>query len=116
MHGILYLLRRGTHLANRNIYATHLGTDTLTNLGPSLWKFVIDKIKILQCYQSSNLGLKLEPLTTVYVGSAKLSLRILILLKFSKSLMESVRISFSVLKHWKSLFKCFSELFSMEVF
>ena len=98
------------------MYTAQLVTDTLTNLGPTLWKFVPDKIKILQCYQSSNLGLKLEPLTTVHVGSAKHSLRILVMLKLSKSLMESVRIPFSVLKHWKSLFKYFSQLFSMEVF
>ena len=37
------------------------------------WKFVPDKykIKIIQHYQSSNLGLKLEPLTTAHISSAK---------------------------------------------
>ena len=98
------------------MHTEHLVTDTSTNVGPTLWKSVPDKIKILLCYQSSNLGLKLEPLTAVHVGSAKHSLRILVLLKLPKSLMESVRITFSVLKHWKSLFKYFSQLFSMEVF
>ena len=56
---------------DRNVYRAHLGTDTLTNLGPMSWKFVRDKIKIIQRYQSSILGLKLEPLTTAHVGSAK---------------------------------------------
>ena len=53
------------------MYRVHLGTDTLTNLVPMSWKFVTDKIKIIQLYQSSNLGLKLEPLTTAHVGSTR---------------------------------------------
>ena len=72
------------------MYGAHLGTDTLTNLGLMSWKFVPDKIKTIQRYQSSNLGLKLEPLRTAHVGSAKRFLRILISLKLLKSLMESV--------------------------
>ena len=60
------------------MYRVHLGTDTLTNLGPMSWKFVPDKIKIIQRYQSSNLGLKLEPLTTAHVGSVRRFLRILV--------------------------------------
>ena len=66
-----FKLKRGTHLANRNIYTAHLGIDILTNLGPTLWKLVPDKMKILQRYPYSNLGLKLEPLTTAHAGSAK---------------------------------------------
>ena len=53
------------------MYRAHIGTDTLTNLGPMSWKFVPEKIKITQHYQSSNLGLKLEPLTTAHVGSTR---------------------------------------------
>ena len=60
------------------MYRVHLGTDTLTNLVPMPWKFVTDKIKIIQLYQSSNLGLKLEPLTTAQAGSAKRFLRVLV--------------------------------------
>ena len=67
-----FTLRRDTHLADRNMYREHLGTDTLTNLGPMSLKFVRDKIKIIQRYQSSILGLKLEPLTTAHVGSANI--------------------------------------------
>ena len=63
-----FKLKRGTHLANRNVYTAHLDIDILTNLGPTLQKLVPDK---LQRYQSSNLGLKLEPLTTAHIGSAK---------------------------------------------
>ena len=63
---------------DRNIYRVHLGTDTLTNLGPMSWQFVPDKMKIIQRYESSNLGLKLEPLTTAHVGSTKRFLRILV--------------------------------------
>ena len=77
------------------MYRAHLGTDTLTNLGPMSWKFVPDKIKIIQRYQSSNLGVKLEPLANAHVGSAKRFLRILVLLKLLKPLMESVRITYN---------------------
>ena len=40
-----YNLRSGTHLMNRNIHTSHLGTDTNTNLGPKIWKLVTDEIK-----------------------------------------------------------------------
>ena len=37
----------GTDLANKNIhtYTVHFGIDTITNLGPNLWKLVLDEIK-----------------------------------------------------------------------
>ena len=38
-------LSSGTHLANRNMHTAHFGTDTITNLGPKLWKLVPDEIK-----------------------------------------------------------------------
>ena len=40
-----YDLRGDIHLANRNMHAAHFGTDTITNLGPKLWKLVPDEIK-----------------------------------------------------------------------
>ena len=40
-----YNLRSGTHLMNINIHSAHFGTDTITNLGPKIWKLVPDKIK-----------------------------------------------------------------------
>ena len=40
-----YNLRSGTHLMNRNIHTAHFGTDTITNLGPKIWKLVPDEIK-----------------------------------------------------------------------
>ena len=40
-----YSFWSGTHLANRNIHAAHFGTDTITNLGPKIWKLVPDEIK-----------------------------------------------------------------------
>ena len=40
-----YNLRSGTHLMNRNIHTVHFGTDTITNLGPKIWKLVPDEIK-----------------------------------------------------------------------
>ena len=40
-----YNLRSGTHLMNRNIHTAHFGTDTITNLGPKIWKIVPDEIK-----------------------------------------------------------------------
>ena len=40
-----YNLRSGTHLMNINTHSAHFGTDTITNLGPKIWKLVPDKIK-----------------------------------------------------------------------
>ena len=37
--------KSGAHLMNRNIHTAHFGTDTITNLGPKIWKLVPDKIK-----------------------------------------------------------------------
>ena len=38
-------LRSGTHLASRNMHTAHFGTNTISNLGPKLWKIIPDKIK-----------------------------------------------------------------------
>ena len=41
-----YNIRSGTHLMNRNIHTVHFGTETITNLGPKIWrKLVPDEIK-----------------------------------------------------------------------
>ena len=40
-----YNLRCGTHLTKRNIHTAHFETDTITNLGPKLWKLVPDEIE-----------------------------------------------------------------------
>ena len=40
-----YNLRSGTHLMNRNIHTAYFGTDTITNLGPKIWKLAPDEIK-----------------------------------------------------------------------
>ena len=40
-----YNLMSGTHLTNKNIHMAHFGTDTITNLGPKIWKLVPDEIK-----------------------------------------------------------------------
>ena len=45
-----YHFRSGTHLTNRNIHIAHFGTDTITNLGPKIWKHVPDEIKMLHHY------------------------------------------------------------------
>ena len=72
------VLRSGTHLMYRNIHTAHFGTDTITNLGPKIWKLVPDEIKMLHHYYSSNLGLKHGPLITALVDSVKLLLKILV--------------------------------------
>ena len=38
-----YNLRSGRHLTNRNIHVAHFENDTITNLGPKIWKLVPDK-------------------------------------------------------------------------
>ena len=63
------------------MYTTDFGSDTLANLGTKLWQLVSDKIKLLQRYQSLNLILKLEPLTTADVNCLKCLLKTLVLLK-----------------------------------
>ena len=40
-----YNLRSGIHLASRNTHTAHFGTDTISSLGPKLWKLIPDKIK-----------------------------------------------------------------------
>ena len=43
-----YNLRSGTYLMNRSIHTVHFETDTITNLGPKIWKLVPDEIK--ECF------------------------------------------------------------------
>ena len=38
-------LRSGVHLASRKMHTAHFGTDTISSLGPKLWKPIPDKIK-----------------------------------------------------------------------
>ena len=38
-------LRSGIHLASRNTHTAHFDTDTISRLGPKLWKLMPDKIK-----------------------------------------------------------------------
>ena len=40
-----YNLRSGIHLAMRNMHTANSGTDTVSSLGPKLWKLIPDKIK-----------------------------------------------------------------------
>ena len=40
-----YNLRSSIHLASKNMHTVHFGTDTISSLGPKLWKLIPDKIK-----------------------------------------------------------------------
>ena len=40
-----YNLRSGIHLASRNMHVAHFRTDTMSSLGPTLWKLIPGKIK-----------------------------------------------------------------------
>ena len=40
-----YNLRSGIYLASRNMHTAYFGTDTISSLGPKLWKLIPDKIK-----------------------------------------------------------------------
>ena len=40
-----YNLRKGIHLAGRNMHIALFGTDTISSSGPNLWKLISDKIK-----------------------------------------------------------------------
>ena len=42
---VSYNLRKGIHLANRNIRTAHFGTDVISGSGTNLWKLISDKIK-----------------------------------------------------------------------
>ena len=35
-----YNLRSGIHLASRNMHTAHFGNDTISSLGPELWKLI----------------------------------------------------------------------------
>ena len=45
-----YNFRSGTNLTNRNILTAHFETDTITKLGPKIWKLVPYKIKNVHYY------------------------------------------------------------------
>ena len=55
-------LRSGIHLPSRNMHTAHFRTDTISSLGPKLWKLITDKIK--------------------HASTLSALLRILVLLKF----------------------------------
>ena len=76
-----YSLRSGTHLTNRNIHTAYFGTDTITNLGPKIWKLVPDKIKNASSLLVFKSRIKHGPLITALADSVKLLFNILILLK-----------------------------------
>ena len=40
-----YNLRKGIHLASRNMHTAHFSTDTISSSGPNLWKLISDQIK-----------------------------------------------------------------------
>ena len=40
-----YNLSSGIHLASTNMHTAHFGIDTISSLGPKLWKLIPDKIK-----------------------------------------------------------------------
>ena len=61
------------------MYIAYFENDTVTKLGPYLWKLVPDEIKIHHHYQFSNLELKNGQLIAVLVDSEKLLLKILVL-------------------------------------
>ena len=77
----IYSFWSGTHLVNRNIHAVHFGTDTITNLGPKIWKLVPDKIKNASSLLVFKSRIKHGPLITALADSVKLLFNILILLK-----------------------------------
>ena len=59
-----YNLRSDIHLVSRNMHNVYFGTDTITSLGPKLWKLITDKINMPQHYQLLEPRLNLGPSTT----------------------------------------------------
>ena len=51
-------LRSGIHLASRNAHTAHFGTDSISSLGPKLWKLIPDKIKHASTLSSSKAKIK----------------------------------------------------------
>ena len=47
-----YNLRSGIHLASTNMNAAHFGTDTISSLGPKLWKLIPDIINMPQHFKA----------------------------------------------------------------
>ena len=77
-----YNLRSGIHLASRNTHTAHFGTDTISSLGPKLWKLIPDKIKHAPTLTVFKAEIKSWTTKTCYVDYAKYLLRILDLSKF----------------------------------
>ena len=54
-----YNLSSAIHLASRNMHTEHFGTDTISSLGPNLWKLIPYKIKhvsLLSCTKSCTMS------------------------------------------------------------
>ena len=60
-----YNLRSCTYLLNRNVHTVHFGTDTITNLGPKLCKFIPDEIKNASPLSGFKSKIKHALLTTI---------------------------------------------------
>ena len=76
-----YNLRKGIHLASRNMHTAHFSTDTISSSGPNLWKLISDQIKhasILSAFKAKD---KSWTISNTHVDNEKYLLNILALLK-----------------------------------
>ena len=64
------------------MHTAHFGTDTISSLGPKLWKLIPDKIKHASTLSSFKARIKSWTIATAQVDYAKYLLRTLVLLKF----------------------------------
>ena len=53
-----YNLSSGIHLASRNMLIAHFGTDTISSLGPKLWKLIPDKTNHASTLSAFNAKIK----------------------------------------------------------
>ena len=53
-----YNLSSGIHLPSRNMLIARFGTDTISSLGPKLWKLIPDKMKRASTLSAFNAKIK----------------------------------------------------------
>ena len=82
-----YNLRKGIHLASRNMHTAHFSTDTMSSSGPNLSKLISDKIKhasILSVFKTkdkswtiSSCSCKLYKILVEYLGFTEVCPRLM---------------------------------------
>ena len=80
-----YNLRSGTHLASRNMHTPRFGPDTISSLGPKLWKLIPDKMKHNSTLSAFKAKIKSWTINNYPCRLCKTFVKDLVLLKFVRA-------------------------------